>query len=127
MTDIDFSALKPSVVKPAEVEALNATRTVANPMKEQFELSMSKEDEKGYGQWLAVTVDGAPTKSDKGNMNYGPVATKVQTYLTTAATVAGKGLSKRIQYNEKTGKVTINYRSKPKGTRTVKAKAETAS
>ena len=124
MTDFDFDNLKATEVKAADIPKFTKTRNIINPLKEQFAKSVAKEDENGYGKWLALQpLPGAPTRSDKGNMNYGPVVTKALGYLSRAAESEGKGLSKNVIVNDD-GTVTVQFRSKPRTTRANKAATE---
>lgn len=118
----DFATVKPVTVKAADVPTQTRTRAVAeNPLAPHFAASMAKENAEGFGTWKSITL---PIVNPKDGSPFGDVYREAFNKLSQAASNAGKGLTKKVSASDDGTEVTIYFRSKPRGTRTVKDKTE---
>jgi hypothetical protein len=115
----DFTNVKATVAKPAEIPAITRTRKLAeNPFAGHFAKSMAKEDAEGKGQWLAVPELPIVEASEKANL--GTVVAAATRHIRNAAANVDKGSEIRTTDNEN-GTATIHFRSIPRRTRKSKS------
>lgn len=115
----DFTTVKATTVKPADVPAITRTRKLAeNPFSGHFAKSMSKEDADGNGQWLAIPDLPIVEASEKANL--GTVVRDATRYVRNAAAAVDKGSEIRTTDNGD-GTATLHFRSAPRRTRKAKS------
>jgi hypothetical protein len=113
----DFSAVKATVTKPADVPAITRTRQLAvNPLAEAFAKSVAKEDADGKGQWLTLALPVVET-SEKAPL--GTVVRDAARHIRNAAANVDKGSEIRTADNND-GTATLHFRSTPRRTRKAK-------
>lgn len=111
MTDFDFTNIKATVTKEADVPKLVRNRIAVNPFAEHFAKSDAKRDADDKGQWLNVVLP-VVTPSEKNV--YGKVVSKALYYLRSAADNNGRGLDKQLEMSDDGTSVTVYFRSKVK-------------
>jgi hypothetical protein len=117
MTAFDFTNVKATTVKPADVPAVTRTRKLAeNPMSATFAKSMTKEDAEGKGQWLALTL---PIIEAGEKAPLGTVIRDAARHIRNAAANVDKGSEIRTADNGN-GTATLHFRSAPRRARKAK-------
>lgn len=116
----DFTNVKATAAKPADIPAITRTRKLAeNPLAGHFAKSLAKEDAEGKGQWM--TLAGLPVVEASEKAVLGTVVRDAARHIRNAAANVDKGSEIRTVDNED-GTATLHFRSIPRRTRTVKAK-----
>lgn len=114
----DFSTVKATVAKPADIPAMTRTRKLAvNPFEGHFNASVKKEDAEGKGQWMTMILP-IVEASDKAVL--GTVVATATRHIRNAAANLDKGSEIRTVDNED-GSATLHFRSIPRRTRKPKA------
>lgn len=115
----DFTNVKATVAKPADIPAITRTRKVAvNPLADHFAKSMAKEDAEGKGAWL--TLAGLPIVEASEKAVLGTVVRDAARHIRNAAANVDRGSEIRTVDNED-GTATLHFRSIPRRTRKAKA------
>jgi len=122
MTTFDFTAVKPTTVKEADLPEITRTRQLAvNPFSQHVAKSAAKLDADGKGQWLSVTL---PIVNPTDKNVVGTVYGQAVRHITNAASndLDGMGREIRNTVSDDGTEVTLYFRVTPK--RTKKTTAE---
>jgi len=112
MTDFDFTAIKSTPTKAADVPKIARPRNLAvNQLAAHFDKSFSKINAAGEGPWFSVDV---PVLGSIEKSPYGEVAKTALVKLQQAAAAVNSGIEKRPDVSEDGKTVTIHYRAMPK-------------
>lgn len=116
----DFSTVKATVAKPADVPAITRTRKLAeNPLAPMFAKSDTdtyRMEHDNYGQWLSMVLP-IVEASDKAVL--GTVIRDAARHIRNAASNADRGSEIRTVDNGD-GTATLHFRSTPRRTRKAK-------
>lgn len=113
----DFTTVKATVAKPADIPAITRTRKLAvNPLADHFAASVKKEDADGNGQWMSMTL---PIEQASEKAVLGTVVRDAVRHIRNAAANIDKGSEVRTTDN-RDETATVHFRSAPR--RTKKAK-----
>lgn len=114
----DFTAIKATAAKPADIPTITRTRKLAvNPLADHFGKSVAKEDAEGKGQWMTLAELPVVDASDKAVL--GTVIRDAARHIRNAAANVDKGSEIRTVDNED-GTATLHFRSIPRRTRKAK-------
>lgn len=110
----DFTNVKATVAKPADIPAITRTRKIAeNPLAPVFAKSDNEKyrmEHDNYGQWLSLNLP-VVDASDKAVL--GTVVRDAARHLRNAAANADRGSEIRTVDNED-GTATLHFRSAPR-------------
>lgn len=108
----DFSAIKATATKPADIPAITRPRNLAaNPLAEHFAKSHSKLNAEGEGPWF--TLANLPIVDAADGIPFGTVVKTALTKLQQAAGNVNSGIEKRANLNDD-NTVTVYFRAVPK-------------